>query len=363
MAAIVAPFIMTLIGSKFPNTTFLLFMLCVGSGSSLPLMAYINDFWGLWTLFFFYNFCVFSIFPIHMALGLELCGDKGNNKYFVFRAIGTLGFVVGCVLCSWLSRYLDFKGLYILLSASYFLAVAFIWMQAQHQKQSNLKPPAVSLSGFIPTYKKALKIFTEPGFSFLVFIIFLASLANTLAIGVQGNYIVHNFEGNPSLVSLSWVVCSGFEIPIMFICMFLLKRYSIGAVLLAGLAGTFLRINIMALAPNINYLFLGLSLHGFFYAGITTGLGIRIHNSPHIERAASQSFISLFYTGLPSVIGGFFSGFIWEHFSLKSVYVVAQIIVCLAALLWTYFYFKGKSQLDLKANNSSQLGLSESNIS
>ena len=76
------------------------------------------------------------------------------------------------------------------------------------------------------------------------------------------------------------------------------------------------------------------TLHGFFYAGIVTGLGICIDRTKWKFRYSLQAMCSLVYAGIPHAMGGFLAGFIWDVYSIQFVYQVSMYLSLISLVVF-----------------------------
>jgi hypothetical protein len=172
------------------------------------------------------------------------------------------------------------------------------------------------------------------------------SLANSLSLCVQGNYLVGHFGGSQASISRAWVVSTACEVPIMFLCGWLLRGKGLKGVMALGLAGTWMKVATLSMAGGLWQYYLGLCLHGCFYAGAAAGFNVYLDRHFHpSQRPGLQSLSLVFIQGLPNAVAGLLAGILWHCLSLRAVYLGAGGIATGAGLYGSYlawrFYISG----------------------
>jgi hypothetical protein len=262
---------------------------------------------------------------------------QGYSKIFLVRSLGTFGFVVACLISLVSVDKLGFKWLYAGYGAAYALAMIAVFNLAKGYT-SDHQPPRKNVLKAVSdqwnSLRLAVKQLRHSLLAKLLVPVALMSCANSMAFNIQGNYVPYKYAGADSTISLSWLIGSGFEIPIMFLCVYLLKRWNLTVVLSAGIIGTLIRIAGMDFSPTLGSLLFFLTLHGMYYAGVVTGLTIAIDRTETNHKPSLQLLCSLVYSGIPHALGCLMAGFLWDLFSLQFVYHAATAIALVSVLLF-----------------------------
>jgi MFS family permease len=119
----------------------------------------------------------------------------------------------------------------------------------------------------------------------------------------------------------------------MLFCAWLLRRKGLRAVLAFGIGGTFLKLAGTALAGEAWQYMAALALHGCFFSGALTGFTVwldRVYKSQ--DRPSLQALAPVFYAGLPAALSGLTAGLVWQHHSLRAVYLLAGVVSAGAAV-------------------------------
>jgi hypothetical protein len=153
------------------------------------------------------------------------------------------------------------------------------------------------------------------------------NLANAMATSMQGNYLVSRWQGDQADISWAWTLSTAFEIPLMLLCAYWVKRRPLKEILLFGMLGTVFKLVTLGLAEARWVYFMGLILHGAFWSGALVGFNLYVEKRFSVkDRPSLQALGAMFYQGLPSALGGLLAGAIWHQFGLRTVYITAAIL-------------------------------------
>ncbi|MEO7427226.1 MAG: MFS transporter [Fibrobacteria bacterium] len=314
-----------------------LILMLLGTAAALALLPRLAGFWPLFLCFSIFSFCGAAIFPLNAACTFESMRNHGHGAFFRIRSFGTLGFLAGCVVSVFFPRLMDLPWLYGGFSACLVFALATVAWEYRNAP-SAAGPSATPGSGgstlsgsssaaagpAMPSFLAAVKLLAEP--RTLRLLVFLGALnfANTMASGMQGNYLVDRWHQGQRTISMAWGISTGCEVPLMLLCAAVLRRFGLRYVIGLGILGTVVKLAGLALAREVWQYYLALSLHGCFFSGALTGFSVFLdRNYRKEERAALQSLAPVFYAAIPASLSGLTSGLVWHAFSLRAVYGLA----------------------------------------
>ncbi len=314
----------------------LLIMLAL-SGICLVALPHLDTFWALASVFALGTFCLSSVHPLNVACTLENLRHLGHGLFFKLRTLGTVGFLIGCLGSVFFKDLSDLPWLYGGFALA--LGVAFLSI---HRAYRNPEDTGIPMKA-APSLKKALRLLARPRTLRLLIIIGVVNLANSMATGVQGNYLINHWESGQQSISQAWIISTACEVPWMFLCIYILRKYHLRYVLLLGVLGTVVKLAGMGFSQSLWQFYLSLTLHGFFFAGAATGFNVYLDRcyGPS-ERPTLQTFSMVFCGSIPYALGALLAGIIWEWVSLPAVYWTAAIIALGAGVFGTRFL------LDLK---------------
>lgn len=148
-------------------------------------------------------------------------------------------------------------------------------------------------------------------------------------------FVRETLGGRESHVSLAWAVGVLTELPLYFLALLWLKRFSAQSLLMLAFAGIALRMGLLALAPNLTVFLLAQALDGF-YSGVLFSV-FPIYLARYfsgVRLAFANLFAGIFYLGLGRALTGLLSSWIWEWHGLRTLFAFWSL--CLLACMAVY---------------------------
>jgi MFS family permease len=329
-AGILSPLSQVRIIRFFGGARLPLLLALAGTVLALAAIPFTRSFWGLLALFFACSFFASGVFPLNTACTLDVMRHRGHGLFFRIRSLGTIGFFIGCAVSAIFTDFSSLPMLYLGFAGAFLMALAVVaW---KYPRGPGL-PAAASGAGpaVRPSFARALRLLFEGRTGKLLIAMGAMNFANGLTLVLQGNYLVHRWEGGQVSISQAWMVSTACEVPIFALCVWILRRYGLRYVLALGLAGTLIKILGAALAAELWHYLLALAMHGFFFAGAITGYSVHLDRThAEADRPSLQSLSVVFYQGIPNALAGLFAGLVWQGFSLRAVYFLAAGIALAA---------------------------------
>lgn len=300
-----------------------------GAGLGIALLPRAATFGAVLPLFFLALFCSAAVHPLTAAGSLEAVRARGPATYFVIRSLGTAGFLAGCI-GSWLQPGSDrLAWLYLAFAATLWLAIPVVLtrlrpVNPREAPEDILVNPRPRRT---PGFRRALRLLSTPRPLRLLLALGIMNYANAMATLVQGNYIVGRFGRPQQDISLAWIVSTAVEIPLMLGCAWLVRAKGLRAVIGLGLLGTTAKLLLLGLANDYATFLAGLAFHGCFFSGALVGFNLFVDRHFHVaDRPSLQSLGALFYSGLPTALGGLSAGLLWHLSGLETVYAFTACI-------------------------------------
>lgn len=352
LAGAISPIVNSALAGYFPRPVPPLLFYLMTAGVSLFFLPQPSSLSVKVLTYSVHTFSIWAVTPLHLSVGMEVCRPLGREGYFFFRALGTLGFMLGCLVCSAIVAYIKLPTLYFALASFYILTILTflpisLWnitesLSTENKSSENFdtlitsqSPSHSSIYSLGEGFRIGWKTLqSTPHLPSLLFALSILCWGNTLAVSLMSNYLVHEFHASKSVVSWAWVISSGCEIPIMLMNWALIRKWGIRFIMGLGIGASVLRLILLAWAPNISTFFFALVLHGFFYAAYTGTIGIWIDKLPTTNRHAQQIFFSLLYMGIPLTVGSFSAGYIWEKMGMRPLYIAAALLGAIGGLLY-----------------------------
>lgn len=343
-AGILSPLFQVAIIRLFHGPRLPLMLMIAGSGLALAALPHLRGFWPMLAGFCFLTFCGAGIFPLNAACTFEALRHRGHGIFFRIRTLGTVGFLAGSVVSVFFPHLADLPMLYAGFAGALFASLIVIGRDyrqsapppgpgaasASASPSSPSSPPSHPPSP-IPGFFKSLALLREPRTLRLLIVLGTMNFANAMASGVQGNYLVDRWHEGQRAISMAWVISTGFEVPLMLFCAWVLRRYGLRYVIGFGIAGTLVKLAGLAMAGEVWQYYLALILHGCFFSGALTGFSVYLDRTyRREERSSLQALAPVFYAGIPSSLAGLATGLVWHAYSLRAVYLLSGGIAALA---------------------------------
>lgn len=306
-----------------------LILALAGAGLGIALLPWAGSFAGVLFLFFCALFCSAGIHPLTAACALEATRTKGQGVYFLIRSLGTAGFLAGCIGSYFQPGPDKLAWLYLAFGLAFWVTIPLA-LNRFRPADPRQAPEDILVTPHprrTPGFGRALRLLSAPRSKRLLWTLGTMNFANAMATLVQGNYLVRRFEGGQESISLAWIVATTFEIPLMFLCAWMVKRHGLRTVIGFGLLGTTVKLMLLGAADSYGVFLAGLAFHGCFFSGALVGFNLFVDKHFDVaDRPPLQSLGALFYTGLPSALGGLTAGILWHYFGLRSVYLFAAAV-------------------------------------
>lgn len=140
--------------------------------------------------------------------------------------------------------------------------------------------------------------------------------------------------GRDSHVSLAWAVGVLTELPLYFLAIFWLKRYSPLSLLWVAFGGIALRMALLSCAPSIPIFLLAQSLDGFYSGVLFSVFPLYLAQFFNGRRLAfANLFAAVFYLGLGRALTGLCSSWIWEIWGLRVLFGFWSLALVLVMML------------------------------
>ncbi len=350
-ASVLAPLVQMFLIRKSQGPYRPLLAVSFGAAIALALLPWARGFWDLWVLFAILSFCTASVFPLLTAATLETTRHQtraqGHGLFVRIRGLGTVGFMVACLICLAFPRSESLAWIYAGFGLAFLISVAVLFPSAQwHGRKQDLGQVRLPSA---PRLGVAWRRLFRGETTVLIFLIALMNFANVMATVVQGNYLIHRFHVSQAYISLSWVIATACEVVWMAVCARLVRTMDIRRLIVLGLWGTGLKLLLMGFATTYFSFVLGLIFHGLYFSFTLAGFGVYLDRRFRpAERPVLQALTSAMAQGLPAALAGLSTGLVWHRFQLHGVYIAAAALgglTCVSAEVWAYrrrVYFRSR---------------------
>jgi MFS family permease len=322
-----------------------------GAGAGVALLPHAPGYGTLLLLFFGSLFGSACVHPLTTACTLEVTRPGDSAAFFLVRTFGTMGFLAGCVASYFQPGPSRLPWLYLGFGIAFWVAIpaALRFFRPHDPRRAPEDILITPNPRRAPGFRRALRLLSAPRPRRLLWALAAMSLANSMALLVQGNYLTARFGGGQSSISLAWIVSTAVEIPLMILCARLVDAHGLRAVIGFGLLGTTVKLGLLGIADSYGAYLAGLAFHGCLYSGALGGFNLLVHRRyAAADRPTLQALGTFFYQGIPAALGGGLAGLLWDVFGLRSVYWVSAVIALGAGIytLWLLPQLPGKRRVE-----------------
>jgi len=351
--SIVAAFFVSLIADKYFSAQKLNGVLHLMAGVLMYWVSQIHN----PTLFFwvllFYMFCYMPTIAITTTIALRHTPDAGK-QFPRIRVLGTIGWIVGGLLISWLDLENGPVPMILAAGASLLLGVYSFFLPDTPAQRLEEKITISDILGL-----DALKTLKNRSFAILIISILLISVP--FAMYFQYTNIAMNEAGIENVAGLMSMGQMS-EVIFMLLMPLLFVRLGIKRMLLMGMVAWIIRYTLFAFGNNaelISFFYIGIILHGvcydFFY--VTAQIYFD-RKAPRNLRASFQGLITFITYGVGWLIGTNLSG--WElsrgeiieggqvvGHNWQSLMLVPAAIALVVTVLFVFFFKQEKGKIDI----------------
>jgi MFS transporter, PPP family, 3-phenylpropionic acid transporter len=281
--------------------------------------------------------CLFALFfntlaPLIDSTALVLLGDQ-RQRYGTYRVWGSVGFILTSTAAGFIYQLIGlhamFLGFVVLMGLGLLTAL-------------RLPDQKIHLSGSSLGNVKLMML--KPQWLIFAGCAFFVWLAANGMLGFLG-VTIKQMGGTDSLVGLAGTVAAVVEIPGMFFSDRLLRRFGSSRLMGFGIVGYTLRMFFYAIMPAPGWvLAIGIT-NSITYMPFWIGaVAYASDHAPENMKATSQGLLYSI-TSLSSVVGGLFSGWLFDRLGPSGLFFVMGLSCLFALALFSF----GKMTFDRKA--------------
>ena len=271
-----------------------------------------------------------SCFILVTSLMLFSAGPYGASNYLLLRSIGTLGFASVCLFSFLINKHINLSALYMCYGA------IALFTSVKCFKLIEMIPPETKSIRYTLVLKALLK---KPMLGLWICLI-ITNLVSWVGSYFVGSFLHNEFNSPSQDVAKAWSIATFSEIPLIWLSIVVLKKFSLKSLLFFGMFVTAIRMGITAMATEPYHVYIAQIFHGFFYGSTLSAFSLYLKRCYNDRWTNSLNLVSsLGIMGLGTTIGAQLTGTLWNSFGLRSAYG-AGAVLALAAGLWTLFFFK-----------------------
>lgn len=252
--------------------------------------------------------------------------DRGYDLNFgLARGMGSVSYAISAVALSYCIDLFDANALSIIhaISVVLFLCILNTMPDYVEERREEQKKQG-SVFTIIQKYKLVFIILLGWAFTF--------SAATTLSTYLIN--VVENLGGNTTIYGYAVFCMAASELPAMAVTRKLMRKYNtMSLIIVAGLA-YFIRNVLIAIAPNLIFVFLGVIFQSFSYGLLTSMITYYIADTCEKEdQVMGQTLQGIMTTGLGSMLGNILGGVLQDTLGLNAMLIFAIGMTVIGSLI------------------------------
>ncbi|MCX7796271.1 MAG: MFS transporter [bacterium] len=349
LSALIGALIQTPIGSLSDKIKrrkpFIIFGLLINSLIYLLLFPRITMYKSFIFVYAFSGLCTYTILTASSVLivDLSVSGEIGRD-YASSRMWGSIGFLASILLSGVLPVLTYGRAMFITISVIFlFSALLVIPIREPERKISVLAP---KVRGFVSLISNR---------QLLNFLIFYFLYYTTLtSASTYVNLLVKSLGGSNRMVSFSYGVSSGIEIPFMFIIGSLSDRIGRRPLLVLASLALPLRMLLYSIASNPLHIIAIQSMHSVTFAVMVVVPIAYINDIIYPEERGSAQGMFNMITGFASAFAPFFAGYIADVVGISRMYLFLMLLAIFSGI-WLICFIE--ESMALHKDKSDSLGV------
>lgn len=252
--------------------------------------------------------------------------ERGYELNFgLSRGMGSVSYAVSAVLLSYCIDWFNANALSIIHAIGVVLFLIILntmpdYVEEKHDEEVKHG----SVFTIIKKYKLVFIILLGWSFTFAA-----ATTLSTYLINV-----VENLGGNTTIYGYAVFCMAASELPAMAVTRKLMRKYhTMQLIIVAGIA-YFIRNILIAIAPNLLFVFIGVIFQSFSYGLLTSMITYYIADTCEKEdQVMSQTLQGIMTTGLGSMLGNVLGGVLQDALGLNAMLVFAIVMTVIGSLI------------------------------
>jgi PPP family 3-phenylpropionic acid transporter len=268
-----------------------------------------------------------SMVPLLSTISMNYIAQGESLNFGLSRGLGSVSYAVGAVLLSQIAQYIS----PIWMSAVCLISsVLFVLMLLSTPKTY---AQAVSKSTEKESGGNAFSIIKNYPVFFLILCGFMFFFCASTMLGTYLVNIIHNLGGSETFVGISMFFMAASEMPVMTLAPKLMKKF--GPLPLIGVAAIFYiaRNGLIAFAPNLGVLIIGMMMQGMSYGLMTAVLTYYITDTLETkDLVMGQTLLGIMTSGFGSTMGNVTGGILLDTLGIQTLFVVSIVVTCLGTM-------------------------------
>jgi len=300
-------------------------------------------------LYILSGLCTYTILTASSVLmvDLSISGEIGRG-YASSRIWGSIGFLTSILLTGAIPLLTYGRTIFIAVSIIFFFSAILVMFIKEPERKANILAPQVKGFKRLITNKQLLSFL----FFYFLYYTTLTGASNNV------NLLVKSLGGSNRMVSFSYAMSSGIEIPFMFIMGSLSDKIGRRPLLVLASIALPLRMLLYGIASKPVHIIGIQTMHSVTFAVMSIVPIAYINDIIHPdERGTAQGMFNM-TTGFASAFAPFLAGYVADIVGISRMYLFLMILA-LTSSFWLICFIEESKELrvSLKTNNSFEMFL------
>ena len=264
--------------------------------------------------------------PLLSTIAMNYNARGIDLNFGLSRGLGSVSYAASAVGLSMLVDWLNPNWLSVVYACSACLFLLLIHTLPDYQEEKSETKQSGSIIGVIRTYRTLFFILLGWAFAF----------AGSTSLSTYLINVVENLGGNTTLYGFAIFAMAASEMPAMAITRKLMRRFdAMPLILVSGFCYVFRNI-LVALAPNLPVLFIGMMFQSVTYGLLTSVLTYYVADiCGKDDQVMGQTLIGMMTTGLGSMLGNVLGGVLQDMYGLSAMLLFVTVSTIIGIVIMT----------------------------
>ncbi|MGM9942330.1 MAG: MFS transporter [Bulleidia sp.] len=262
--------------------------------------------------------------PLLSTIAMNYNARGIDLNFGLSRGLGSVSYAASAVGLSLLVEWLNPDWLSVVYAVSAVLFLVFFHTLPDYQEEKGETKHSGSLVTVIMKYRTLTLILLGWAFAF----------AGSTSLSTYLINVVENLGGNTTMYGLAIFAMAASEMPAMAVTRKLMRRFNaLTLILVSGVCYVFRNI-LVALAPNLFVLFIGMMFQSVTYGLLTSVLTYYVADvCEKDDQVMGQTLIGIMTTGLGSMLGNVLGGVLQDMYGLNAMLVFVTVSTIIGIII------------------------------
>lgn len=268
--------------------------------------------------------------PLLSTIAMNYNARGIDLNFGLSRGLGSISYAASAVVLSLLVEWLNPNWLSVVYAISALTFLILVNTLPDYQEEKSQTQKSGSIASVIVKYRTLFFILLGWSFAF----------AGSTSLSTYLINVVENLGGNTTVYGFAIFAMAASEMPAMAVTRKLMRRFdAMPLILVSGICYIFRNI-LVALAPNLMILFVGMMFQSVTYGLLTSVLTYYVADiCEKDDQVMGQTLIGMMTTGIGSMMGNVLGGILQDMFGLNAMLlfvtfstllgIVIMVTVCL----------------------------------